>query len=65
MTIVKAFQHSCGGWYAAEENEAGFHGQPEYCVGQGRCYNTPYTALHQARCEEEKAKWFDDGTPKY
>ena len=45
---MKAYMHSCGGWYAAEEDEEGFHHAPPFCVDGGRCYDTPARALRAA-----------------
>jgi len=44
---VQAYQHSCGGWYAAAENADGFHGAPAHCVcgGWATCWDSPEIAL--------------------
>ena len=63
MTIARAFQHSCGGWYTASENKDGFHHQPEFCVilHEGRCYKSANAALRaRARAEAKwEAEWLD------
>lgn len=53
MAKVKAFEHSCGGYYAAREKDDGFHRAPPHCVvtGWGRCWDTPALALRAHRGE--------------
>lgn len=45
--MIRAYQHSCGGWYVARERSDGFHRQPPHCVcsGWGRCYDSADVAL--------------------
>lgn len=48
---MRAYQHSCGGYYTAREREDGSHHQPAHCVvfGWGECYDSPEIALDVAR----------------
>jgi hypothetical protein len=61
---IKAYQHSCGGYYASVEDDDGFHHAPAFCVrgGWGRCYDTPAQALqawdrgHWRECNDEEVR---------
>lgn len=43
--MVRAYEHSCGGYYTAYEREDGSHWQPTHCVCRGVCYDSPEVAL--------------------
>lgn len=58
MTKIRWYEHSCGGWYPAREDERGSHRAPDQWHHAG-CQPAP-PAPGQPEPEEEPLEWWGD-----